>query len=93
MGDWLAGDWENCWTNACDLEKNTKNQRIKIRRSRRKQDSKVSEEEKFWARVKNLVNKGELRKVMIMVDSYGVSELTDEFLDQVKRMHPKEETK
>ena len=35
------------------------------------------------------MNNGELRKAIRLVNSYGVEELTDEVVQQVKVMHPK----
>ena len=35
------------------------------------------------------MNNGELRKAIRLVNSYGVEELTDEVVQQLKALHPK----
>ena len=51
MDDWLAGNWEHCWTNACDLEKRRKKPKNDAgKKSKEKQDHKENEEKKFWGR-------------------------------------------
>ena len=86
---WINGDWENVWSEACDLEKRRAKSRKRQKNKKLTPQLPHEAQMKKWIRIKRLVNDGELSKAARDIDGAGVATPTKEIVDELRAKYPK----
>ena len=97
---WIAGNTEDCWTNALAIERERASKRRNSRKNkqhdqhntgaidRRTNERLTADKERRHMRVKRLVNHGEWSKAMGALLSNGTADITGNILAELRKKHP-----